>query len=132
MQFKKGAKVPLHGTLWRVVSCGVFNGHVCYQLEDAAGSAMPIAHAQHTEIVATIAALAKYQVMDRLEPRTPPKGLVWVRERKWDSRAGAIMYRLNDYWDEGRWHTWVTQEVLDATYVHVGWGMTEPKKERVP
>lgn len=34
-------------------------------------------------------------------------------------------YRLNDYWDEGRWHTWVSQDEL-LEYNHVGIWLNDP------
>lgn len=123
MQFKKGAVVPHWGVLYRVESVDLINGHVCYRLADPTGVTTPVAHAQHTEIVAEIEKMARYVVWDRFS--IPGVfGHRWVKARKWDGKQGCILYRLDHWIEESRTAHWMSQTELDKATV-VGFGYDE-------
>lgn len=116
--------MPHKGVLYRVVASDVYNGHVCYQVVDPTGTERPIAHVQHDTIQAELVAMALFRSNDRFT-RKDTAQLIWVKERRWSGQRGRMEYRLNDYWDEGRWHTWVSQDEL-LEYNHVGIWLNDP------
>lgn len=125
MQFKVGGLVPWRGQVYRVAWKVTGKDGTYYRLVDLVKGEGSVDRDSvlHEAVLEAIKSMARYAVNDRFQNQIG-RGNIWVKERKWDARTGTVLYRLNDYWDEGRWHTWVTQEEL-ARYPLLGKGMSD-------